>query len=86
MIDPTLLSILVCPETKKNLVLADAKLVQKINEDIKKGKVTNRSRQKVLKEIDGGLFREGDGRFLYPIRNGIPILLVEELISVEGGT
>ena len=31
--------------------------------------------------LDGGLVRE-DGKFLYPVRNGIPIMLIEERIAV----
>ncbi len=31
--------------------------------------------------LDGGLVRE-DGKFLYPVRNGIPIMLIEERIAI----
>ena len=33
--------------------------------------------------MDGGLVRE-DGRYLYAIRNDIPIMLVEQAIPLEG--
>ena len=37
--------------------------------------------------LDGGLVRE-DGKYLYPVRNGIPIMLIEERIAIpapDGG-
>lgn len=83
MIDPTLLSILACPETKKNLELADENLISKVNTAIAEGKLTNRLQQKVTENLDGGLLRVGDNRYLYPIRNGIPMLLIEELIDLN---
>jgi len=83
MIDKTLLSILACPETKKDLELADQTTIQKVNQLIDQGKILNRSKEKVTKKIDGGLFRTGDRSCLYPVRNNIPILLVDELILLE---
>jgi len=80
MIDKTLLSILACPETKKDLELADAATVQQVNQRIAEGKILNRAKEKVTKKIDGGLFRAGDRSCIYPVRNNIPILLVDELI------
>ena len=81
-IDPELLSILACPETRKNLVLADAEFITKVNQAIADGKIFNKLKSKTKEPIDGGLYREGDQRFLYPVRDGIPILLVEELLDV----
>ena len=42
MIDQTLLDILVCPETKQPLHVADAELVGKVNGAIEAGTVKNR--------------------------------------------
>jgi len=84
MIDKELLSILACPETKKNLVLADDQTLAKINVAISQGKVTNKLKQKIQEQINGALFRVGDTKYIYPIRGGVPILLVEELIDVSG--
>ena len=83
MIDEALLSILACPETKKDLELADEKTVDQINERIARGELLNRTKKRVEKTIDGGLFRVGDRSCLYPIRDNIPILLVDELILLE---
>ena len=84
MIDDELLSILACPETKKDLQLADQTMIERVNAGIKEGKVFNKAKEKVTEPIDGGLLRVGDNDHLYPIRENIPILLVEELISLEG--
>ncbi|MCA9406241.1 MAG: Trm112 family protein [Candidatus Omnitrophica bacterium] len=81
--DKDLLDILACPETKKSLVLADEETVAKVNAGIEAGKIFNKEKVKVTEKIDGGLFREGDQRSLYPIRDNIPILLVEELILLD---
>lgn len=81
MIDKELLDILACPENKTPVVLADAALVEKINAAIEKGGVKNRGGQKVEKKIDGGLVRE-DGAYLYPIEDGIPIMLIDEAIPI----
>lgn len=84
MIDKDLLDILACPETKKDLELAPPDLVTKINKAIGEGRVRNKLQQKVDQAIEGGLFRVGDKSCIYPIRDHIPILLVDELILLTG--
>ena len=83
MIDDDLLSILACPETKKNLILADQGTVDKVNTAIMEEKILNKQKEKVKLIIDGGLFRVDDKCFMYPIRKGIPLLLIEELMDVR---
>ena len=83
MIDKELLDIIVCPETKQDLVLAEPGLIEKINRLIEKGELRNRSKQTVTEKIDGGLIRKDDRKYLYPIRDDIPILLIDESISLE---
>ncbi|MFT5388255.1 MAG: hypothetical protein ACI9F2_000198 [Lysobacterales bacterium] len=82
MIDEELLSVLACPETKKNLVLIDEALIKSINDKIKANDLLYKNKAKVEEVIDGGLKRVGDDDFVYPIRNNIPVLLVEELIDI----
>lgn len=77
LIDKDLLEILACPETHQPLAEADATLVAQVNEKIAAGSCTNVGGAKVEGAIDGGLVRE-DRKVLYPIRDGIPVLLVDE--------
>ena len=84
MIDRDLLSLLVCPETKKNLELADEATIAKVNAAIAEKKAFTKGKEKVEQPIDGGLLRQGDKKYLYPIRNNIPVLIVEELIEIPG--
>lgn len=79
MIDQALLDILVCPEAKTPVALADAALVDAINQAIAAGGLRNKGGEPVTEPIGGGLVRE-DGKLLYPIRDDIPVMLVEEAI------
>jgi uncharacterized protein YbaR (Trm112 family) len=81
-LDPDLLAILCCPETKQEVSLADATLIQKVNAAIGKGHVRNKGNQLLVGQIEGGLVRE-DHQILYPIREGIPVMLIEEGIPLE---
>ena len=81
MIDPDLLKILCCPETRQPLTLADDALVQRLNEQITAGQLRNRAGQPVARMCDGGLVRK-DGQFVYPISGSIPILLIDEAIPL----
>jgi uncharacterized protein YbaR (Trm112 family) len=82
MLDKKLLEILCCPETKQAVSPVGKDVVQKINDGIKAGNIVNRGGAAVKEPIDGGLLRE-DGQYLYPIREDIPIMLVDEAIAVE---
>ncbi len=83
MIDKELLEILACPETKEPIHVADQALVDEVNARIERGELTNRGGSKVERKIDGGLVRE-DRRYLYPIEDEIPIMLIDEAIPLEG--
>lgn len=82
MVDKNLLDILCCPETKQSVSIADADTVKKINDGIQAGEITNRGGAVVKEAIDAGLLRE-DGKYMYPVREGIPIMLIDEGIGVD---
>jgi uncharacterized protein YbaR (Trm112 family) len=81
MIDQELLEILACPEDKSPVRLAEAAELERLNEAIRSGSVKNRGGEPVTDELDAGLVRQ-DGKFLYPIRDDIPIMLIDEAIEL----
>ncbi len=76
-----LLDILVCPETKQPVSLAPPELLERLNRRIAAGELRNRGGEPVAKPVDEGLVRE-DGRVLYPVDDGIPVMLIEESIPI----
>ena len=81
MIDADLLKILCCPETHQEVRLAEPAVIEKLNAQIAAGSLKNRAGQLVQEKIEGGLLR-ADGKFLYPIRRNIPVMLVDEAIPL----
>ncbi len=82
MIDSELLEILCCPETKQPVTLVEGEAIERINEKIAAGSVKNRGGEAVEEKIDAGLLRE-DKKYLYPIRDDIPIMLEDEAIPFD---
>jgi uncharacterized protein YbaR (Trm112 family) len=80
-ISSELLEILVCPETKQPLEAAATPLVERLNAEIRGGRLRNRGGDAVTKEIAEALVRE-DGRALYVVDDGIPVMLIEESIEL----
>lgn len=81
MIEAGLIKILCCPETHQELRLAAPALVENLNQQISAGALKNRGGQPVKDALTGGLVR-ADEKFLYPIRQTIPVLLVDEAIPL----
>ena len=76
-----LLEILVCPETKQPVRLAGADVLARVNEKVRDKSLRNRGGDPVEREVTEGLIRE-DGRVLYPVDDGIPVMLVDESIEL----
>lgn len=80
--DKKLLPILCCPITHKGLVLARADLVKKVNAAIAEGQLVNREGVRLESRLKEALVTD-DGKLLYPIADGIPVLLEGESVGLE---
>lgn len=81
MVDQELLNILVCPEDKTPVRQATSEQLAALNQRIKAGDVKTRGGQPVTEPVTEGLVR-ADGKFLYPVRDDIPVMLIEEAIPL----
>ncbi len=79
--DKKLQSIFVCPTDHAPLSKAEDRIVARLNRAIAAGRVSNRAGRLVEQPVDGGLVR-ADKTFLYPIFDGIPVLLADEGIPL----
>ena len=77
LIDPDLLEKLACPRTRKPLALVPEETLERINEALARGAVRTLEGEARSDRVDGALVVEGEDIY-YPIRDAIPVLLVEE--------
>jgi uncharacterized protein YbaR (Trm112 family) len=80
--DKKLLTILHCPITHKGLGLANETTLKAVNDAIAAGGVANQEGQTLTEPLHEGLLTD-DGKVLYPIVDGIPVLLSGESINME---
>ena len=81
MIDPEFVKILVCPANRTPVRVASEEEISDLNQKIEEGSLQNIGGRKVNDKLDSGLIREAGDR-LYPVRNNIPVMLVEEAIQL----
>lgn len=81
-LDKDLLAILCCPETKQDVHLAEDSLIERLNDQVARGELRNKANQAVKEKLDGGLIR-ADRKILYPVRDDIPVMLIDEGIPLE---
>lgn len=80
-VDALLLALVRCPETRQLLAPAPAALLARVESE----RWPTRAGAPPAARVEEALLRE-DGRLLFPVRNGIPILLLEESIPVVSVT
>ena len=80
--DKRLLSILCCPVTHKGLILARSDLLAKVNQAIGEGSLQNRDGHALSDKLKEALVTD-DGKILYPVNEGIPVLLESESVTLE---
>ena len=81
MLNAELLALLVCPQTHQDVALANTKDLAQINEAIRQGQMRNAGGSVVDQPLEGALIR-ADRAIAYPIREGIPVMLVAEGLSI----
>jgi uncharacterized protein YbaR (Trm112 family) len=80
-VSPELLEILVCPETRQPVAPASAEILERVNRLIREKQLRNRGGEPVETELGEALVRQ-DGRVLYPVDDGIPVMLIDESIEL----
>ena len=80
--DKKLLSILCCPVTHKGLSLVRTDQLAAINAAIGSGKLTNRDGTLLENSLKEALVTD-DGKTMYPIDDGIPVLLEGEGVALD---
>ena len=81
-LDPFLLEILVCPETKEKVAPAPQETLAALNALVDKGKLLSRAGKPVKERLEAALVR-ADGAVAYAVRDDIPVMLVDEAIPLH---
>ncbi len=76
-----LLNLLRCPLTHKGLSLAKREMLGRVNAAIQAGGMSNRDGTVLADSLAEALITD-DSKMLYPVVNGIPVLLEGESISL----
>lgn len=82
MVDPELLELLVCPDTKAPVRLMEPDELAEVNRAIAEHRITTRGGDDVREPLEAALVRE-DGAVLYPVRDDIPVMLIDQAIPLD---
>lgn len=82
--EPHLYPLLRCPQSQQRLLPVTSTWTDRLNARIHAGELRTQSGTAVEDLIEGGLITEDD-RYLYPIRNGVPNLLIADRIVLSDG-
>ncbi len=80
--DKRLLSIICCPVTHKGLALARSDHLRRINRAIAAGKLVNRDGVVLSDALKEALVSD-DGKTMYRVDDGIPVLLEGESVGLD---
>ena len=80
--DKRLLTILRCPVTHKGLNVAGRDTLARVNAAIESGGISNRDGTVLSEPLEEALITD-DEKLVYPVSNGIPVLLEGESIGLE---
>jgi uncharacterized protein YbaR (Trm112 family) len=76
-----LLALLCCPETHQPLGIAAAELVGRLEAQRAAGALRNRAGVPIEEPVQAGLVR-ADGAVFFPVRAGIPMLVMDEAVNL----
>jgi len=82
---PQFMDLLRCPQTGLKLAPAPASLLDQLRAEHAAGRLLYESGKKVNAPPIAALLRE-DGKMLYPVCDGIPVLIKEEAIPLQTRT
>jgi uncharacterized protein YbaR (Trm112 family) len=80
--DKRLLTILRCPVSHKGLSVLKKDKLARVNAAIDAGKLVNHEGSAIAAALTEALVTD-DGKRIYPVNDGIPVLLEDESISME---
>lgn len=78
--DSRLLEILCCPITRRSLNRLGQGDLEQVNNAIRQGNIRNYGGAELTEPLSAALVTE-DGDLVYPVKDGIPVLLEEECIN-----